>query len=178
MTDSSGDRDADDAEAPGDIPARSWRAVLSRAARHVHTYRLPLLSAGVAFFAVLSIAPVARSADPVAYRPPTTLPARHCVVKTTVTPRSTAARSGSRNQPSVGPFPAPYASSTTPRRSGRARTAPRACPSIPGWSRNPVTASQIPPVRRIGPTPGARIKVDANSIETPAVASGGWFGDP
>ena len=60
MTDSSADgvADADEAVAPGDLPARSWRAVLWRAARHVHTYRLPLLSAGVAFFAVLSIAPV------------------------------------------------------------------------------------------------------------------------
>ena len=35
----------------------------------------------------------------------------------------------------------------------------------------------MPPLRRIGPALGARIKVDSKSIETPAVASGGWFGD-
>ena len=46
-------------------------------------------------------------------------------------------------------------------------------PSIPGWSRSPVTASLIPPLRRIGPTPGALIRVGSKSIETPAVASGG-----
>jgi membrane protein len=49
---------ADDAVAPGGIPGRSWVALLGRAVRHAHTARLPLLSAGVAFFAVLSIAPV------------------------------------------------------------------------------------------------------------------------
>ena len=49
---------ADDAAAPGEIPARSWRLVLGRALRHCVAARLPLLSAGVAFFAVLSIAPV------------------------------------------------------------------------------------------------------------------------
>lgn len=54
-----GPRDtADDAAAPSDLPARSWRALLPRALRHAHTSRLPLLSAGIAFFAVLSIAPV------------------------------------------------------------------------------------------------------------------------
>ena len=46
-------------------------------------------------------------------------------------------------------------------------------PSIPGWSRNPVTSALMPPLRRIGPALGARIKVDSKSIETPAVASGG-----
>ena len=52
-------RDApDDAVAPGELPPRSWRQVLRRAARHVGATRLPLLSAGIAFFAVLSIAPV------------------------------------------------------------------------------------------------------------------------
>ena len=61
--DSSGDspphRDtADNAVAPGQIPARSWGLVLRRATRHVVAARLPLLSAGIAFFAVLSIAPV------------------------------------------------------------------------------------------------------------------------
>lgn len=49
---------ADKALAPGQIPARGWRLVLRRAARHVVIARLPLLSAGIAFFAVLSIAPV------------------------------------------------------------------------------------------------------------------------
>ena len=51
-------RGPDDALAPGDLPGRSWRRVLQRAARHIGTTRLPLLSAGIAFFAVLSIAPV------------------------------------------------------------------------------------------------------------------------
>lgn len=49
---------ADDAAAPAEIPARSWRALVGRALRHVHESRLPLLSAGIAFFAVLSVAPV------------------------------------------------------------------------------------------------------------------------
>ena len=49
---------ADDAAAPGQIPARNWRQVLGRAAQHVVVTRMPLLSAGIAFFAVLSIAPV------------------------------------------------------------------------------------------------------------------------
>jgi membrane protein len=49
---------ADDAVAPGQIRARGWVLVLRRAARHVVVARLPLLSAGIAFFAVLSIAPV------------------------------------------------------------------------------------------------------------------------
>ena len=49
---------ADDACTPGDLPARSWRLVLRRAGRHIGATRLPLLSAGIAFFAVLSIAPV------------------------------------------------------------------------------------------------------------------------
>jgi membrane protein len=49
---------ADSAVAPAQIPAQSWPPLLARAARHVLEARLPLLSAGVAFFAVLSIAPV------------------------------------------------------------------------------------------------------------------------
>ena len=49
---------ADNAVAPGQIPARGWALVLRRAARHVVVARVPLLSAGIAFFAVLSIAPV------------------------------------------------------------------------------------------------------------------------
>ena len=43
---------------PGQLDARHWSEVLRRAARHVDATRLPLLSAGIAFFAVLSIAPV------------------------------------------------------------------------------------------------------------------------
>jgi membrane protein len=46
------------AGAPRQIPAREWRDVLRRAGRHFMQARLPILSAGVAFFAVLSIAPV------------------------------------------------------------------------------------------------------------------------
>ena len=53
-----GDIAADDAVAPSHIRARAWRLVLLRAAQHVVAARLPLLSAGIAFFAVLSIAPV------------------------------------------------------------------------------------------------------------------------
>ena len=49
---------AADAEAPGEIPAQGWGMLLRRAAKHVVVARLPLLSAGIAFFAVLSIAPV------------------------------------------------------------------------------------------------------------------------
>ncbi len=43
---------------PHQIPAAGWTSVLRRVLRHVHEDRLPLLSAGIAFFAVLSIAPV------------------------------------------------------------------------------------------------------------------------
>jgi membrane protein len=49
---------ADDARAPGQIRVRGWALLLRRAGRHVVEARLPLLSAGTAFFAVLSIAPV------------------------------------------------------------------------------------------------------------------------
>jgi membrane protein len=56
--DAASPRTGEDAGTPRDLSARSWRAVLGRALRHVHESRLPLLSAGVAFFAVLSIAPV------------------------------------------------------------------------------------------------------------------------
>ena len=52
------DAGVDDAVAPGHLSAQSWRAVVRRAAAHVVQARLPFLSAGVAFFAVLSIAPV------------------------------------------------------------------------------------------------------------------------
>ncbi len=47
-----------DAVSPGDIPARGWRIVLGRVARRTMTARIPFFAAGVAFFAVLSIAPV------------------------------------------------------------------------------------------------------------------------
>jgi membrane protein len=46
------------ASRPHHIPAAGWTSVLRRVLRHVHEDRLPLLSAGIAFFAVLSIAPV------------------------------------------------------------------------------------------------------------------------
>lgn len=49
---------ADDAVSPDQIPVRGWRQILLRAMRHVVTAHLPLFSAGIAFFAVLSIAPV------------------------------------------------------------------------------------------------------------------------
>jgi membrane protein len=49
---------ADDAVSPGQIPVVGWRQLLGRAMRHVVTSHLPLFSAGIAFFAVLSIAPV------------------------------------------------------------------------------------------------------------------------
>jgi membrane protein len=49
---------ADDAVTPGQIGRRGWGQLLRRAARHVVAERLPLLSAGTAFFAILSIAPV------------------------------------------------------------------------------------------------------------------------
>jgi len=49
---------ADDADSPGQFKAQSWRQLGGRAAGHAVDARLPYLSAGVAFFAVLSIAPV------------------------------------------------------------------------------------------------------------------------
>jgi membrane protein len=52
------DNVGDSAVAPGQIPARGWWQLLRRAAAHAVTARLPLFSAGIAFFAVLSIAPV------------------------------------------------------------------------------------------------------------------------
>ena len=48
----------EDAAAPTQIPFHGWRQLLRRAARHAVVTHLPLLSAGIAFFAVLSIAPV------------------------------------------------------------------------------------------------------------------------
>lgn len=47
-----------DAAAPHQIPLRGWAAVLRRAGGRVLSERLPLLAAGIAFFALLSIAPV------------------------------------------------------------------------------------------------------------------------
>jgi membrane protein len=49
---------ADDAVTPGQLSAQSWRELVRRALGHVVQARLPFLSAGVAFFAVLSVAPV------------------------------------------------------------------------------------------------------------------------
>jgi membrane protein len=49
---------ASHAFAPGQIPASAWWLILRRVGRHFLASRLPLLGAGVAFFAVLSIAPV------------------------------------------------------------------------------------------------------------------------
>ena len=49
---------AQDAVAPAQLTAQSWRRLLRRAASHAVEARLPFLSAGVAFFAVLSVAPV------------------------------------------------------------------------------------------------------------------------
>jgi membrane protein len=46
------------ARRPGQIPARQWWVILRRVLRRVFEARLPLLSAGIAFFALLSIAPV------------------------------------------------------------------------------------------------------------------------
>ncbi|MFC3688044.1 YihY/virulence factor BrkB family protein [Aquipuribacter hungaricus] len=46
------------AAAPRHIPPRGWLMVLRRVGRRVLADRFPLLSAGIAFFAVLSIAPV------------------------------------------------------------------------------------------------------------------------
>jgi membrane protein len=54
----SADRAASEATTPRGIPARQWSLILRRVARRVIEARLPLLSAGIAFFAILSIAPV------------------------------------------------------------------------------------------------------------------------
>jgi len=48
----------DDAVGPSQLSALSWRQLVRRAGGHMVNARLPFLSAGVAFFAVLSIAPV------------------------------------------------------------------------------------------------------------------------
>lgn len=49
---------AEDAHGPSQLSVRSWRQLVRRTAEHLVEARLPFLSAGVAFFAVLSIAPV------------------------------------------------------------------------------------------------------------------------
>jgi membrane protein len=49
---------ASNASSPHHIPLRGWWAVLRRAGRHVLSDRLQVLSAGIAFFAILSIAPM------------------------------------------------------------------------------------------------------------------------
>lgn len=51
-------RAASDAVAPRQIPASAWWSILRRVGRHFLASQLPLFAAGVAFFAVLSIAPV------------------------------------------------------------------------------------------------------------------------
>jgi membrane protein len=47
-----------DAVSPGRIPPREWLRILRRAGAHVLSDRLQVLSAGISFFAVLSIAPL------------------------------------------------------------------------------------------------------------------------
>lgn len=54
--------EADDAAGPSQLTARSWRQLVRRAVAHAVEARLPFLSAGVAFFAVLSVAPVLATA--------------------------------------------------------------------------------------------------------------------
>ena len=49
---------ASDASWPHHIPVRHWGRVLRRVVRHVLNDRLMLLSAGISFFALLSIAPM------------------------------------------------------------------------------------------------------------------------
>lgn len=46
------------ARRPGQIPGRGWRLILRRVGRRVTDARVPMHSAAVAFFAVLSVAPV------------------------------------------------------------------------------------------------------------------------
>ena len=49
---------ASDASWPHHIPRRHWGAILRRVVRHVLDDRLMVLSAGISFFALLSIAPM------------------------------------------------------------------------------------------------------------------------
>ncbi|MGY1773193.1 YihY/virulence factor BrkB family protein [Blastococcus sp. SYSU D00813] len=55
---SSGPRQGADATGPHRLTAGDWRRVLRRTARHVLSDRLQVASAGISFFAILSIAPV------------------------------------------------------------------------------------------------------------------------
>ena len=50
------------AASPGRIPLRGWLRILRRAGRHVMSDRLQVASAGISFFAVLSIAPLLMTA--------------------------------------------------------------------------------------------------------------------
>ncbi|TQN42801.1 membrane protein [Blastococcus colisei] len=52
------ERAASDAGSPHRIPVRHWARILRRVVRHVLHDRLMVLSAGISFFALLSIAPV------------------------------------------------------------------------------------------------------------------------
>ena len=47
-----------DAESPGRIPLQGWLRILRRAGSHVLSDRLQVLSAGISFFAILSLAPL------------------------------------------------------------------------------------------------------------------------
>ena len=49
---------ASDAAAPRELSRRAWKGLLRRSLAHFTASRFPLLAAGIAFFAVLSIAPV------------------------------------------------------------------------------------------------------------------------
>ncbi|RBY83331.1 YihY/virulence factor BrkB family protein [Blastococcus sp. TF02A-26] len=51
-------RHGSEATGPHRLTAREWRRVLRRTVRHVLSDRLQVLSAGISFFAILSIAPV------------------------------------------------------------------------------------------------------------------------
>lgn len=51
-------RQGADATAPHRLGARNWRRIAARTARHVLSDRLQVASAGISFFAILSIAPV------------------------------------------------------------------------------------------------------------------------
>ena len=47
-----------DAEHPGQIPARGWRQIAKRGWKEAKTDNVPLLGAGVAFYAFLALFPV------------------------------------------------------------------------------------------------------------------------
>ncbi len=52
-----GDSQGRDADHPGELPARGWKEVLSRVRVEIKRDRVPLLSAGVAFFTLLALVP-------------------------------------------------------------------------------------------------------------------------